>query len=254
MSFFNIFVLGLVQGVAEFLPISSSGHLVIVEQLLGIQQDNILFEVFLHFSTLLTVIIYFRQDIFKLKKNQLKLIVIATVPIVIVGLMFKDLVQLLFSSITLVASFLVITGILNLVTARQLKRQAGSKKKKQISTKQAVVIGVFQALAILPGISRSGSTVFAGITQGVDRVKTFRFSFLLVIPAILGASLLELLGNYSQLSEVNLMMFLVGGVTAFVSGLLSLKLFEYVIKTVQFSWFGYYSLTIGSLILLMVFI
>lgn len=254
MTLFDAILLGLVQGLAEFLPISSSGHLVIFEYILGADQASIIFEVFLHFATLLAILIYFKKDILSIKLQEAKLIMISTIPAAIIGILFKDQLEAIFGSILIVSLLLIVTGILNLITDRKLVKLKGLAKLKQVITtkeigiKEALIIGFFQAFAILPGISRSGSTVASGILQNVDRVKAFRFSFLMVIPVILGASILQLIEAINiGVSNFDLINLFVGGLTAFLSGFMSLKVFEYVIKRARLEIFGYYCIGLGLL-------
>jgi len=249
MNLLDAILLGLVQGLAEFLPISSSGHLVLVENLLGAHQTGVAFDVFLHFSTLLVVFIYFRKDILSIKLKELKLIAIASIPAVTIGLLFRHQLEAMFGSVLAVSLLLIITGIINLVTDRKLeKTKKNHDANKEITLKSAFIIGLFQAFAILPGISRSGSTVAGGILQNIDRKKAFRFSFLMVIPVILGASGLQLLDVLSSgLGDINIIALFVGGATAFISGFLSLRVFEYVIKKARLKVFGYYCIALGLL-------
>jgi undecaprenyl-diphosphatase len=250
MSLLDAVLLGLVQGLAEFLPISSSGHLVLTEGLLGIAQADIIFEVFLHFSTLLAILIYFKKDILAIRMKEAKLIVFGSIPVVVVGLLFKEQLEVVFGSIVIVSLLLIVTGILNLVTDHKLNNGKKSKEaKKEIGVKEAIIIGIFQTFAILPGISRSGSTVAGGVLQNIERKKAFRFSFLLVIPVILGASFLQLLevvgeGGLSA-GGLNISTLVVGGLTAFISGFLSLRIFEYVINKSRLEVFGFYCIFVG---------
>ncbi|HOP39392.1 MAG TPA: undecaprenyl-diphosphate phosphatase, partial [Candidatus Woesebacteria bacterium] len=185
MNLITAMVLGLVQGFAEFLPISSSGHLVVIGHLLGIKDSNIAFDVFLHFATLLAILIYFKKDILSIKLNEIKAIIIGSIPATLVGLLFKDQFEALFGSVLIVSVFLIITGFLNLMTDSKLNKLNDSVViKKEVGIKEALIIGIFQAFAILPGISRSGSTVAGGVLQNIDREKAFRFSFLMVIPVV----------------------------------------------------------------------
>ncbi|MBU0975035.1 undecaprenyl-diphosphate phosphatase [Patescibacteria group bacterium] len=259
MSFLDAILLGLVQGLAEFLPISSSGHLVIAQNLLGVQQASIFFEVFLHFATVLAILIYFKKDILAIKLTEIKLIIIGSIPAAIIGVLFKDQIEVLFESVVIVSVLIIVTGIINLITDRKLntlEKTSESKLEhpdvKEIGIKEVLIIGIFQAFAILPGISRSGSTVAGGILQNIDRVKAFRFSFLMVIPVILGASSLQLIEVLdSGIGSLNFGILFVGGLTAFVFGFLSLKIFEYVIKKARLEVFGYYCISLGSLSLLL---
>lgn len=254
-------ILGAVQGLTEFLPVSSSGHLVLAQHFLGITEPSITFDVFLHFATLLAVFIFFWKDIFKLRLHDYLKIGVSSIPAVVVGLLFKDQLEQLFSSPLLVAGALLFTAALMFVADGLLQRAAldpvtvskdetkGDVKEiglDMVSFKQACIIGIFQAVAITPGISRSGSTVAAGIFSKVRREAAFRFSFLMSIPVILGASLLQGLESLQAgLTDVYPAQFLVGGVMAFSFGLASLGLFKFVIKNARLRIFGWYAGTVG---------
>lgn len=248
MNLFQAAVLGVVQGLSEFLPISSSGHLVLVQNYFGINEGAVVFDIFLHFATLLAVLIYFRKDILKITKKELLIIVVASIPAGIVGIFFEASIEQAFSSLLLVGLFLIFSGVLNFITEYKLKNQ--KQVKKEVGIKEALIIGIFQAIAVLPGISRSGSTVSAGSMQNIDRKKTFRFSFLMVVPVIFGANLIHLLRviNGDPLA-IDPSILLAGGSLAFVSGMLSLKVFEYVIDKAKMNYFGLYCLIVGSLVI-----
>jgi undecaprenyl-diphosphatase len=248
MNLLQAAILGVVQGFSEFLPISSSGHLVLVQNYFGINEGAVVFDIFLHFATLLAVFIYFIKDIVRISIKELFIIGVASIPAAIVGLFFEDAVEKAFGSLLMVGVFLVFSGVLNFITEYKLKKQ--KEVKNDIGLKEALFIGLFQAIAVLPGISRSGSTVAAGSMQNIDRKKTFRFSFLMVIPVILGANLIQLLRIYNgEPLTIDISLLLVGGILAFASGMLSLKIFEYVIVKAKMNYFGYYCVIAGSLVI-----
>ncbi|MGD9129171.1 MAG: undecaprenyl-diphosphate phosphatase [Candidatus Woesebacteria bacterium] len=255
MDISQAILLGIIQGITEFLPISSSGHLVIFQQLLGHAEPQLTFDTFLHLATLLAIIIFFFAEIIKIRKKSLVLLIIATIPITIFGLLINHYGEFLFSSIPLVAITLGITGIINLLTDRKLeKRKQEQKTKTEIKRSDALIIGIFQALAVIPGISRSGSTLFASINQKLDRQTAFNFSFLLAIPAILGAVILQSIKLYQQgFNIAQPINFLAGGIAAFFSGLLSLAFLNFVIKKARFEWFALYCITL-SVITMFLFI
>lgn len=249
MNILEGFILGVLQGLAEFLPISSSGHLVIGQQLLGLAEPQLTFEIVVHFATLFSIIFYFKKQLLALKLEDLKLLLIASIPAGLVGIFFRMQIQQAFSSVNLVALALVVTGILNLVVDRYLQKAPG---RKTLDVRSALVIGFAQALAILPGISRSGTTIGAGVLQGVDRERAFSFSFLLSIPAVIGAMLLEVLSANQGMSIITPAM-LAGALSAFVVGLLSLKLFHKIIRRARLEVFGWYCLALGLLVLVLRF-
>lgn len=246
MNMLQAAFLGVVQGVAEFLPISSSGHLVITQYLFGITDSNVLFDVFVHFATLLAVLIYFKKDIIALTKKEFSFLIVASIPAAFVGLLFEEVIVSLFGSVTVVALLLLVTGVLNLLIEWKLNQKSDTTKTKELDFVSVFIMGLAQAVAILPGISRSGSTVAASILQGVEREKAFRFSFLMMVPVVAGANLLQVKKVVEgSILLVNPVFLLVGGVFAFFSGLASLKLFEYVIKNAQMKIFAVYCFTVG---------
>ncbi len=258
MELIKAVVLGVVQGLTEFLPISSSGHLVIGSQILDFQEKGIAFDVFLHLGTLLSVIIVFRQEIWamilapfqystgirsekvidKLKWDLY--IVISTIPAVIVGLYLKDSIEKVFSNLPLVFAMLSITGIL-MIASRYLKC-----KNVELRGLHALFIGCAQAMAIMPGLSRSGSTIFTGMAMGIDRQVVARFSFIMSIPAILGAVVLqtgELITHPpSPGSMINIA---AGTVAASISGYFAIVMLLDIIRKNRLQWFGYYCLILS---------
>lgn len=242
-------LLGLIQGVTEFLPVSSSGHLVIFQQLFGITESMVTFDVFLHLGTLTAVVVFFWKDILNLRRTELIGLAVGTIPAVIAGLLLSEISDQIFASTLLVGFALIVTGVLNLFSDNMLN-SSSQKETKEVAPVSALKIGLWQALAIIPGISRSGSTVFGGLKNGLERQTAFRFSFLLSIPAILGASALE---GYKvfQTNELNfewLPIFL-GVVAAFVAGFFCLKLLQYLIKEAKLKYFGWYCFLVGGLVI-----
>jgi len=266
LSLLEAIILGVVQGLTEFLPISSSGHLVLGEFLLKVKFDDISFEVFLHFGTFLSVVIVFRHTIWSVLKavwfkissvfirgvatsksedwHLFLLIIIGSIPAGIAGMLFKDYVEKSFSSVPFVGVMLLITGTVLIVT-----RFFGATREK-LNSGDAFLVGLAQALALLPGISRSGLTISTGIFKKVKPSKAAEFSFLLSLPAILGASLFELKGTVSHANlGQDLWIYLTGAVTAFVAGYLAIRFLLKVIRKGKFQYFGYYCLAVGLLFL-----
>ncbi|NOY52777.1 MAG: undecaprenyl-diphosphatase UppP [Deltaproteobacteria bacterium] len=232
MTLLNAAILGLVQGLTEFLPVSSSGHLVIVQHLLHFTDPNLAFDVVLHLGTLLAVFIYFGADLRKILSASLGkgdskwrrvglLILLGTVPTGVIGVLFKDVFERLFSSPETVVWTLAVTGLL-LFTADRVKR--ADRPLSGIGVKDAILIGVVQGISVIPGISRSGSTIATGLYRRIEARAAARFSFLLSIPAILGAVVLEgkdILGHTVGGSGAA---FFVGFMTAAVSGWLAIRI------------------------------
>lgn len=240
MTWWQAFLLGLIQGVTEFLPVSSSGHLVLAQAAFGLNEPTLVFDVLLHVATLGAILVYFRKRVMAFNTQDLGLLVVGTIPIVLVGLFLKSDIEALFDWPLLVAMALIVTGLINVKIHQLIKNDLAQSKP---SYAQIIVTGLFQALAVVPGISRSGSTLFGGLRSGLDKKTAFEWSFLLGIPAILGAAVLQLgalwlAGNPGAINWMNVG---IGMVAAFVTGLLSLGLLEWVLKQTQFVWFGVYT-------------
>ncbi|MBU0528170.1 undecaprenyl-diphosphate phosphatase [bacterium] len=250
MTIFEAVLLGIIQGLTEFLPISSSGHLVVGQKVLGIAIAGNAFEVVVHLGTLISVLIVFWSDIWQLIKSlksaptqkYILALAIGTVPAVIIGLLFKDVILEAFENIRVVASTLIITGII-LLTTKFIKTRL-----MDISIGHGLLIGIAQAMAIVPGISRSGMTISLGMHLGITPEKAAKFSFLLAIPAIAGAGLLTGL-DIIKSSEPILpgSVLIVGFLSSFLVGWISLKWLLQLIKSGKFHWFGVYCIFVGLL-------
>lgn len=240
--------LGIIQGITEFLPVSSSGHLVIMQRLFGISSNELALSVVLHLGTVLALIIFFSRDIIELLHNirWLSLITVVTIITGIIGLAGKDFFETLFSSPRLVSIALSLTGIILILTKR-----VTHIKRNILSIKDAFILGFTQGIAIIPGISRSGITVSTLLFRGIDRETSFKFSFLASIPAILGATLLEA-KNINSALRLESMNFLVGFIFSFLTGLLALWLLKMIIKKGRIYYFGYYCIAIAIITLLLI--
>ena len=248
MSLIQAIILGIVQGLTEFLPISSSGHLVLVQALLGFSEPLVEFDVILHIGTLFAVFFFFYKKIIALRWQELWIIGIGTIPAVLVGFLLKDAIESVFASALSAAVAVLFTAGLNFYTHHLLNRKVETSNEidsvAKISTKKALFIGLLQAAAITPGISRSGSTVWAGVFSKLDRQTAFEYSFLLSIPAILGAVVLQLADGISM-AAVPLSAILAGLITAFGFGFFSLRLLQFMIRKANFAIFGWYCLIVG---------
>jgi undecaprenyl-diphosphatase len=257
MSLIDMILLALIQGLTEFLPISSSGHLVLANALLGIGEPGIVTEVVLHLGTLAAVLIYFRLDLIRLAKGLLRLgkaareeegaatrrllyaILAGTVPAVVAGMCCGALIESFFESTRVASIALLVTGAV-LLSTLLLRRGA-----KQIGILRGVIIGLFQALALVPGISRSGMTISAGLYLGIDPAEAARFSFLLAVPAILGAAALKLPAMITHISSARGWHLLVGFAVSFVIGYLAIAVLLRIVRRGRFGWFGLYCLLVG---------
>lgn len=260
MELIKAFILGIVQGLTEFLPISSSGHLVIGSAILDFHEPGIAFEVFLHCGTLAAVILVFRKELLLMMRSlfvsaearkqdsNLELyfhwnlnIIVATLPAVAVGLLLKDGIDSIFDNILITFCMLAVTGITMIMT------RFINEKGTVITWSRALCIGIAQALAIMPGLSRSGSTIFAGMLLGVNRETAARFSFIMSIPAILGAVVLHLADLIaSPPSTDQFLAILVGTAASTVSGYYAIVLLMRIVRRGKLEWFGYYCLLVAS--------
>ncbi len=258
MEWFEAFILGIVQGLTEYLPVSSSGHLAIGAHLFGMSgEENLTFTVAVHVATVLsTVVILWKEivwifaDIFKLKWNEgMKYavnILVSMIPVAIVGLLFKDKVEEIFGS------GLLVVGICLLVTAALLAFSyfARPRQRENISPLHAFIIGIAQALAVLPGLSRSGSTIATGLLLGNKKERLAQFSFLMVIPPILGEALLDVkdmaeLGVSQAMAGLSPVALAVGFIAAFVSGCLACQWMVNLVKKGKLIWFAVYCAVVG---------
>jgi len=261
MTTIQAFLLALVQGVTEFLPVSSSGHLVLFDNWLGVTGDSISFAIIVHVASALAILLFFAKKLVSLSKKLWLPVIVGTIPMIIVGLLFKDVIEGFFSSPRLISFTLLITAAANAGTHLLLQKGHPTKQDTQaeesedeitnVSLKQALVVGIAQAIAITPGVSRSGSTVFAALFAGLSRKNAFEFSFLLALPAIGGATVLHLLDEL-QAADTLLVSFvtvpnLVGFLVSFIASFLSLGLLRFMMKKAQFWWFSVYCILMACI-------
>ncbi|MCK5838007.1 MAG: undecaprenyl-diphosphate phosphatase [Desulfobacula sp.] len=272
MEFHQGIILGIIQGLTEFLPVSSSGHLVLGQIFFGMTQSQLIFDISVHVGTLLAVLVVYATDIlamlssvsaffskavlFKPVAHLVKedqhlqmagLIVMASIPTAVIGLVLKQFEQVLFTSEVLVGFMLILTGTILWFSRNYYDNEI---KQQKFGIKKALFIGVTQGLAVIPGISRSGSTIAAGMVMGLDRHKAAKFSFLLSIPAIVGA---EILGLKDILSEGLMIdpVTLYATIASFITGLIALKILLRLVHSGRFHLFAPYCWLLGSLVLLL---
>lgn len=252
MTAFQAFLLGIIQGLTEFLPISSSGHLEIGHALLGIKnENNLLFVLDVHLATVLSTIVVFRKDIGSLLKDLFKfewndatkyvaMLLFSSVPIVVVGLLFKEEIESLFTG------NLFFVGCMLLFTASLLTLTVYVKQNtKEITFAKAFIIGIAQTLAVLPGISRSGATIATGILLKVKKDDIARFSFLMVLIPIIGAAVLDVFSGEITTQHVNVTNLLMGFVAAFLTGLAACSWMIKIVKRGKLIYFAIYCALIG---------
>ena len=272
MSYFEAIILGLVQGLAEFLPISSSGHLALLQQAFGIHEDKVLlFAVLLHVGTLISVFIVYWKDIWelivelcltirdlctgkglRLAERPIRklgvMIIVATIPTAIIGLVFSDFFDSLYNSVIPIGVGLIITGFL-LIFAE--KKGEGNRGIQQMNFRNAIFIGLVQGVAICPGISRSGSTLFGSLICNLNRKFAVKFVFLISIPSILGSAVLEAPAALEAgVTAAEVGPVLVGMLVAAVSGLVAIKTMIKIVSDKKLSYFSYYVWALGLFVVL----
>lgn len=254
-------ILGIIQGLTEFLPVSSSGHLELGKAILGNDlsaEESMMMTVVLHFATALSTVVIFRKDVieiikglFKFKKNEefdfsLK-IILSMIPAALVGVLWDDLIESFFDGqILLVGCMLILTGGLLFLADR------AKNTDQKVSYFSALIIGVSQAIAILPGISRSGATISTSVLLGVDREKAARFSFLMVVPLIFGKIAKDVLGDEFTTEGLNVVALSIGFIAAFVTGLLACTWMIKLVKKSKLSYFAYYCFAVGLIAIIYV--
>lgn len=257
MSTLDGLILGIVQGITEFMPVSSSGHLIIARELLGLRlEGSVSFDILLHLSTLLVIIYFFWGEIKRLildakseglssrSARLIYAIIIGSIPAALVGLLFQDQIEEIFRNPELVA-YALIAGSFVFWIADRLSQGKGG-----LSLPKSLAVGAFQALALIPGVSRSGITISGGIISGLSREEAIKFAFLLGIPVIGGAALKTILESWGSLDSIVNMPMIVGFIAAFVSGLLSIKFLVGYLSRHSFNAFIIYRLLLAGVILL----
>lgn len=253
MSILEAIILGIIQGLTEFLPVSSSGHLALGHIIFGLEEEGLLFTIAIHVATLIPVMIVFRKDIWTLIKQPFQkmtfLLIIATIPAALVGFLLRNVVETAFSSLQALAVGFIITG---LVMTLSDKLRKNTKKSEDITYLDAALIGTAQAAALLPGISRSGSTISASLARGITRESAAKFSFLMSIPAILGGAALEiitLIQSGAGVSDISPIPLASGFLAAAFSGYLAVNFMLAAIKKAKLRYFAYYVLTLSAVII-----
>ncbi|MBE6607432.1 MAG: undecaprenyl-diphosphate phosphatase [Ruminococcaceae bacterium] len=268
MSIWEAIFYGIIQGLTEFLPVSSSGHLAMLQNILGFgeEMDAVAFNVLLHLGTLIAVFAVYYKDIFGLVKSFFSLcgklfhknfklseytlheklviyIIIGTLPLVPM-ILIEDYLDMVSSYLVIIGALLIFNGLVLMISD---KLSRGNRTLDEIKPKNALLIGLCQAVALLPGISRSGSTITGGLLNGLERPDAVRFSFLLSIPAILGASILKLPDFFAEIPDLGTLgIYIAGAAVSAVVGICAIKLLSYISKKSNFRMFSYYCFAVGA--------
>ena len=257
MNIFEAVILGLVQGLTEFLPVSSSGHLVLLQQILGIQEPALLFDTMLHIGTLIAVFTVLWQDVWKLLKKPVQkmtgLLIIATIPTVIAALLFDDFIEHAFHSARFLGISFLITSSALVVSNVLSKRSGETRNEDKMNWLDALIIGFMQMLAIIPAVSRSGMTLSGALSRKLDRELAARFSFLMSVPAILGALVFQakdLFGEPGTMeSGIGIIPMIAGVAAAALIGFLSIRFMLKIVKERSLIGFAVYTAVLGVLII-----
>ena len=252
MDELRIVVLAIIQGITEFLPISSSGHIVLFENLFGNSSNDIVLEVFLHFGTLFSILIFFKKDILDLIKGTLRRdsnsisfciqVATATIPVIVIVLLFGDAIKSIFT-----VNILLYTYLINAIILFATKDKRSDKK--QLSLVAVIIIGLAQTIALFPGVSRAGITICTGLLLGYNQKAVARFSFFMAIPALLGAVLFES-DNIISAVSVGYMPMMLGFLFSMFTGLLALKILFQILENQKMWYFSYYCLFIWFFIVI----
>lgn len=248
MSIWEAIILAIVEGLTEFLPVSSTGHMVLAEAVLGMKIDEFtqLFTVVLNFGAILSVLALYWKRFFKSIKFYTTLLA-AFIPTAILGKLFDDLIEQVLGSPVVVAVNLVIGGLVLLFIDNMFKNAHGTED--DLTPTKAGIIGVFQSLAMFPGVSRSAATIIGGQMQGLSRKAAAEFSFFLAVPTMFAASAYKVYKSYHVLSADHIPVLAIGNIVAFIVALLSIKFFISILTKFGFKWFGYYRIVLGILFL-----
>lgn len=258
MTLLQAIILGLVQGLTEFIPVSSSGHLLLLHHVFGIQEVGLGYDVALHIGTFTALLLFFHKDVRDLVRSLIlgkgpkaklaKIVALGTVPAVIAGMLLQTTAETVFRSPQLVCISLVVMAVIMLVAERYASSRNGAKAVERVTFRQGLLVGLAQAIALVPGVSRSGSTITAGLFAGLDRVTATRFSFLLSLPITFGAILKFMYdGDTVQQVREDPALFVVGIVTAFLSGVVAIRFLLRFVAKHPLNIFAYYRLALAAI-------
>ena len=250
MTIIEAIILAIVEGITEFLPISSTGHMIIVSSIFGIQSSELvkIFTVNIQFGAILSVVVLYWKRFFQSLDFYYKLLV-AFIPAAIIGFLLGDLIDSLLENVVVVASMLIAGGVFLLFVDNIFKNNTDDTK--EISYPNALKVGFFQCIAMIPGVSRSAATIVGGMTQGWSRKQAAEFSFFLAVPTMFAASAYKLLKSYKSIQSDDIQILALGNIVAFVVAMIAIKFFITFLTKNGFKIFGYYRIALGSIILIL---
>ena len=249
MTTFQAIIIAIVEGITEFLPISSTGHMIITQELLGMEINDFVkaFTVNIQFGAILSVVVLYWKRFFQTLEFYYKLF-IAFIPAAVLGLLLSDYIDMLLENVFVVALMLVLGGIVLLFVDKWFNKPA---EDQTIKYPTAFKIGLFQCIAMIPGVSRSAATIVGGMSQKLDRKTAAEFSFFLAVPTMFAAAGYKLLQNYKSITSENIDMLIIGNVVAFIVAMFAIKFFISFLTKYGFKVFGYYRIVVGLAILIM---
>lgn len=250
MSFLEALIIAIIEGITEFLPVSSTGHMIITAKLMGLESSDFVkaFIVNIQFGAILSVVVLYWKRFFQTLQFYYKLFV-AFIPAAFFGLLLNDYIDAMLESVVIVAVSLIVGGVILIFVDDWFKNPS---KNQEVTYPKALVIGLFQVIAMIPGVSRSASTIIGGMTQKLDRKNAAEFSFFLAVPTMFAASGYKLLENYQAINTENISILLFGNLIAFIVALVAIKTFISFLTKNGFRIFGYYRIIVGTIILIFV--
>ncbi len=254
MDIFQAIIIGIIEGFTEFLPISSTGHMIIASDFFGIQESELIkaYQVIIQFAAILAVMLIYRDKITLSQIELWKKLLLAFLPLAIIGFIFKDYIKALFS-VEVVAIMFIVGGFIFLIVERFYKEdQSHTTHVEEVSYSQALWIGVAQIFSLIPGTSRAGATIIGGMLTGMDRKSSAEFSFLLAIPVMGAVTAYDLLKHYKDFADANWVAFIIGFIVAFVVAYITIKLFLAFLQRFTFVAFGIYRIIFGVILLFII--
>lgn len=253
MSWIDALLIGIIEGLTEFLPVSSTGHMIIMEKLLGLNADDMFTQAFIiniQFGAILSVVVLYWKRFFKSLKFYYKLF-IAFLPAAFFGLLLDDYIDTMLGSVLIVSISLLLGGII-LVFVDSWFKNNNKEEDQEVTYKKSLIVGLFQVIAMIPGVSRSAATIIGGMTQKLSRKTAAEFSFFLAVPTMFAASAYKLLKNHESITSDNIGLLIFGNIIAFIVALVAIKSFIAILTKFGFKSFGYYRIALGIILLVLI--